>query len=146
MPLKIDQFVPLVPTMPAAESREFQITIIPQGEQAQSFQNSAPAGGDPASPHKHGGPTLSLQRDNGGRITRIKIQCNCGQLIEVECVYQEAGKGMPAAKTAEAPKAAESPKAAEPPKVAEASKAKAPPKAEKAKEKPKEAKASKGRK
>jgi hypothetical protein len=136
MPPKIDQFVPLVATMPSAESREFQITIIPQGEQAQSFQsvpNGGLATGGQALPGKHGGPVLSVQRENG-QITHIKIQCNCGQVIDVECLYKEAGKGGQTAKVAEAPKAAEPPKA------------KAPPKAEKPAEAPKERKASKGRK
>jgi hypothetical protein len=130
MPPKIDQFVPLVATMPSAESREFQITIIPQGEQAQSFQslpNGGPATGDLTLPPKNGGPTLSVQRDNG-RITHIKIQCHCGQMIDVECLYQEAGK------------AAESPKVVEPPK------AKAPVKADQAEEIQKERKGPKGRK
>ena len=125
--------------MPSAESREFQITIIPQGEQLQSLQNGISVAGDPVSPKKHGGPILSVQRDNG-QVTHIKIQCSCSQIIEVECLYKEAGKGAPPAKAAEVPKATEAPKAAEPPK------AKAPPKADKAKEKSKEPKASKGRK
>jgi hypothetical protein len=145
MPPKIDQFVPLVATMPSAESREFQITIIPQGEQAQSFPNGGLATGGQTLPGKHGGPVLSVQRDNG-QITHIKIQCNCGQVIDVECLYKEAGKGGQTAKVAEAPKTAEPPKPAASPKAAEPPKAKAPPKAEKAAEKSKEPKAAKGRK
>lgn len=138
MPPKIEQFVPLVPTLPSAESREFQITIIPQGEQAQSFQslqNSGPAIGGQVH-KKHGEPTLSVQRDNG-RVTHIKIQCGCGQTIDLECVYDEAGKDAPKAKVVEAPEAAATPK------VKESSEAKPSPKAVEA---PKERKPSKGRK
>lgn len=122
--------------MPSADSREFQITIIPQGEHLQlseSLQNGGSATGDPALPKKHGGPNLSVQRDNG-RITHIKIQCNCGQLIDVECIYKDTAR-------AESP-----PKAAAPPKAAEAPKAKEPPKAAKAPAASKDRKATKGRK
>ena len=31
-------------------------------------------------------PSVSLQRD-GDRVTHIRIQCGCGQLIELECAY-----------------------------------------------------------
>ncbi|HTR42087.1 MAG TPA: hypothetical protein VMH87_10775 [Pseudomonadales bacterium] len=115
MPPKIEQFVPLVPTLPSAESREFQISIIPQGEQAQSFQslqNGAPVVGGQVPHKKHGEPTLSVQRDNG-RVTHIKIQCGCGQAIELECVYDEAGKVAPKANVVEAPEAKPSPKTEE---------------------------------
>jgi hypothetical protein len=154
MPPKIDQFVPLVPTLPSAESREFQITVIPRGQHVQSFdslQNGMPTAGDPAQPKKHGGPILSVQRDNG-RITHIKIQCNCGQLIDVECIYRDMVKAEAPPRAPQAPAAAPPPKAAAPPKSAspppkaqESSKAKAPPKAAKAKVAPK-GKPSKGRK
>jgi hypothetical protein len=128
--------------MPSAESREFQITVIPQGQHVQSFdslQNGVTTTGDPAQPKKHGGPILSVQRDNG-RITHIKVQCNCGQLIDVECIYKDMVKAEAAPKAAAPP-----PKTSAPPKAAEPPKAKAPPKTAKAKEAPK-GKASKGRK
>jgi len=31
-------------------------------------------------------PSVSLERD-GDRVTHIRIQCGCGQLIELECAY-----------------------------------------------------------
>lgn len=31
-------------------------------------------------------PTVTLQRD-GDRVTHIRIQCACGQMIELECNY-----------------------------------------------------------
>jgi hypothetical protein len=90
MPPQTDQFVPLIAAMPSAEKREFQINIIPQGQQTQAFQSmesSAQAGRT----SKNCEPTLSVQRDNG-RISRIQIQCSCGQTIDLECLYQEATK------------------------------------------------------
>jgi hypothetical protein len=34
---------------------------------------------------------LSMQRD-GDRITNIRIQCSCGQVMELACVYDPAAK------------------------------------------------------
>lgn len=49
---------------------------------------SAPEGGAtgptpqvPASP-----PTITLKRE-GDRVTHVQIQCSCGELIELNCVY-----------------------------------------------------------
>ena len=32
-------------------------------------------------------PKVSLQRD-GNRVTGIQVQCSCGQVIELACVYE----------------------------------------------------------
>jgi hypothetical protein len=87
-----DQFIPLVTVAPSAEKREFQITVIPQNAQPQPFQ-SMEKGTSVAGTlfKKNCEPSLSVQRD-GGRITNIRIQCNCGQTIDLACVYEEAGK------------------------------------------------------
>jgi hypothetical protein len=100
---RTDEFTPLVATAPPRDSREFQITVIPQNEQAQSFQSLGRKAAT-VSPNKNGEPELTLQRD-GSRITHIRIQCNCGQTHEIECVYEEpaSGKGQGQPKTA-APK------------------------------------------
>jgi hypothetical protein len=42
---------------------------------------STPADGQPAK-----APDISVERD-GDRITRIRVQCACGELIELECTY-----------------------------------------------------------
>lgn len=31
-------------------------------------------------------PTVSLQKD-GDRVTHIRIECSCGEIIELECSY-----------------------------------------------------------
>jgi hypothetical protein len=114
MPPQTDQFIPLTATMPSADKREFPINIIPQGQQTQAFQsieNSTAAG---RTGKKNCEPSVSVQRDNG-RVSRIQIQCSCGQTIDLECLYQEATK-------VDEPPKPETPKT-EPPKVA-------PPKAE----------------
>jgi hypothetical protein len=88
-----DQFVPLVASAPSAEKRDFQITVIPQKEQSQPFQSLEKA--IPATRERLGKtncePQLSIQRD-GERITNIRIQCNCGQTIDLACVYDEQSK------------------------------------------------------
>jgi hypothetical protein len=35
---------------------------------------------------KIGEPRVSIQRD-GNRITHLRIQCGCGQVIDLACVY-----------------------------------------------------------
>jgi hypothetical protein len=88
----IDPFVPLMTAAPSAEKRDFQITVIPQAQQPPSF-HSIGSGTFSAKEHnkKNCEPTLSVQRDNG-RITSLRIQCNCGQTIDVACVYEESPK------------------------------------------------------
>jgi len=117
-PPKIDQFVPLLATLPSADRREFQITVIPQGQQPQSFQSLHSGAGSAGGSKKNCEPSLSVQRENG-RITRITVQCSCGQTIDLDCVYDEAIKPADTLKPDEPPK----PKAAS--KPAETSKGQA---------------------
>lgn len=48
----------------------------------------APAGGTPGStpPALASPPTITLKRE-GDRVTHVQIQCSCGELIELNCVY-----------------------------------------------------------
>jgi hypothetical protein len=87
-------FVPLVAAMPSADKREFQITVIPQTEQPQAFKSLDKT---PSAPNermlskKNCEPHLSVQRE-GDRITSIRIQCNCGQTIDLACLYDPPAK------------------------------------------------------
>jgi len=89
---RTESFVPLTPASPhpAGERREFRATVISQSGQAQTFQSIATAAmPSVASPGAHAAtcePKVSLQRD-GNRVTGIHIQCSCGQVIELSCVY-----------------------------------------------------------
>jgi hypothetical protein len=88
------QFIPLVTTAPTAEKREFQVTVIPQKEQSHLFQSLGKpmsATGERTGFTKNCEPHLSVQRD-GERITNIRIQCNCGQTIDLACIYEEPPK------------------------------------------------------
>ena len=42
--------------------------------------------GTSAAPHPAGKPVVSLQKD-GDRVTHIRVQCACGEVIELECAY-----------------------------------------------------------
>jgi hypothetical protein len=87
-------FVPLVAAMPSGEKRDFQITVISQTNQPQAFQSldkTSPVTDERALFKKNCEPRLSVQRD-GDRITSIRVQCNCGQTIDLACLYDEPAK------------------------------------------------------
>jgi hypothetical protein len=96
-PNRNESFVPLAPASPrpAGERREFRATVLSQSNQAQSFQSIAAAVtssvASPVAHAAHGEPKVSLQRD-GKRVTGIHIQCSCGQVMELSCVYDAASQ------------------------------------------------------
>jgi hypothetical protein len=40
---------------------------------------------------KIGDPQVSLQYE-GDRVTHIRIQCSCGQIMDLACVYEPVAK------------------------------------------------------
>jgi hypothetical protein len=92
---RTESFVPLS-AAPAAGRGEFRVTVIPRAEQPQPFQSLESAafsnGGTPPPPGKRiHEPRISVQR-NGDQITNLRIQCSCGQVMDVACVYDEPPK------------------------------------------------------
>jgi hypothetical protein len=88
------QFVPLTAAATATDKRDFQITVIPQNEQPPGFQSLdkvMPAAGERSAFKKNCEPHLTVQRE-GERITNIRIQCSCGQMIDLACVYDATPK------------------------------------------------------
>lgn len=91
-------FVPFVSTSPPATTPGFQdlrLTVIPQADQAQPFRpvsGEQPEGAsipelNPTPPTSClSEPRITLQQD-GGRVTRISIQCVCGHTIDLACIY-----------------------------------------------------------
>jgi hypothetical protein len=78
-------FVPFEP-LPAAKTAAsgFRMKVVPAAESgppssASRFHTHGPT----ASPNS---PTITLQRD-GDKVTAIRIECVCGQVIELACVY-----------------------------------------------------------
>jgi hypothetical protein len=88
--------VPLFAAPPAGESREFRVTVVPQNGSTPSFQTleqaaSAAAKNVAANHQQNCQPRLSLQRE-GDRVTSIRVQCSCGQVMDLACVYDEPPK------------------------------------------------------
>ena len=80
-----DSFVPLSPAAAGQNRSDFRVAIVSPPENLQPFRPLGHAG------NKSGAgdacePRVTLQRD-GGRVTVIRIQCACGQVIELACVY-----------------------------------------------------------
>ena len=94
--LRTESFVPLT-AMPAANGqREFHVGIIPKDEHFRPFKtlDKKPLGpGETAlsDDKRFCEPRVSIQRD-GSRVTSIRIQCTCGQVMDLACVYDEPPK------------------------------------------------------
>jgi hypothetical protein len=83
-----EPFIPLSPDVSPAPGRTgFRVAIINPAEDPRPFQplNHGVTGNSGTHPGDHK-PSVTLQRD-GERISAISIQCACGQLIELACVY-----------------------------------------------------------
>ena len=93
-PPRTETFVPLTTAPPSGENREFRVTVIPQNGAALPFQtleDAANGAVTTANGKKNCEPRLSLQRD-GERVTNIRIQCTCGQMLDLACIYDESAK------------------------------------------------------
>jgi len=94
-PVENEPFVPLTTTVPrSGEHREFRVTVVSQPERVQPFRSldskAAAATGRAATPRGPGcEPRVSVQRE-GDRVTGIRVQCTCGQAIDLACVYPDS--------------------------------------------------------
>lgn len=93
-----DSFVPLTAAPAPPAPREFRVAVLnPHGHaggvgaaQTAGFQTldsqrpASLAGG--GAEKKIGEPRVTVQRD-GDRITHLRIQCTCGQIMDLACVY-----------------------------------------------------------
>jgi len=98
-----ESFVPLTaaPVPPAA--REFRVSILTGHDHGnasttasspatpvgfQSLESSRPAviSGLTGAEKKIGEPRVTVQR-NGDHVTHLRIQCTCGMIMELACVY-----------------------------------------------------------
>lgn len=89
---RTESFTPLTAAPETREPREFRAKIVPQAEATRPFQTlelrpAAPASGG----KKICEPRVSVQRD-GDRVTNIRVECTCGQVMDVACVYDEPEK------------------------------------------------------
>ena len=81
-----DSFVPLMTAPPAAgEAGMFRLRVLPQAEAKAVFEPLA--NGHTAPPAKPcAPPAVTLQRQ-GDLVSSIRIECGCGQVIELACGY-----------------------------------------------------------
>jgi hypothetical protein len=71
-----DSFIPLVPV--AAVSHETTLTSM----KAKGLAPAAPV----SETEKCAKPVVTLQR-NGEVVSGIRIQCGCGQVVDLSCIY-----------------------------------------------------------
>lgn len=98
--LRTEAFVPLTAAPSASQDSEFKVAVIPAGQQPVKFHSleqampeaNAAAEGASTEGKKLCEPRVSVQRD-GDRVTSIRIQCTCGQVMDIACVYDQAGQG-----------------------------------------------------
>jgi len=82
-----EPFVPLNKNaMPGQNRANFRVSIVGDAESSRPFQPLGHASGQAGHQHE---PRVTLQHD-GERVSSIRIQCGCGQVIELACVYQAA--------------------------------------------------------
>jgi hypothetical protein len=85
-------FVPLATRMSTNNSAEpFRVKVVASANGAAiPFQSLDTQRGSTATQLAHGQPAgqsqVSLVRD-GDRITGVRVQCGCGEVIELQCVY-----------------------------------------------------------
>jgi hypothetical protein len=86
-----DPFVPFdpIPTSAARPpSASGNLKVVPKGESSSAFTPLQTTG----APHVHGPgerggqPVVTLQRE-GDRVTGLRVECGCGQVIELACSY-----------------------------------------------------------
>jgi hypothetical protein len=82
-----DPFVPFVNApVSAGEMAPFQLRVLAQAE-ANAVFHPLPEGGKPEPSAKAcGRPSVSLHRQ-GEVVSGIRIECGCGQVIELACAY-----------------------------------------------------------
>jgi hypothetical protein len=91
--LRTESFVPLTAAPAPPSAREFAVTVTPSGtpKAEKNFQSLEPL--RPATPvnpseNKTCEPRVTVQRD-GNRVTHLRIQCTCGQVMDLACLYDE---------------------------------------------------------
>ena len=104
-PQPTPSFVPLTAVAAPPAAREFRLAVLNRdggvgangqvngnpAEKKNGFQSLEPL--RPAAFHgaekKPCEPRVTVQRD-GGRVTHLRIQCTCGQIMDLACVYDAA--------------------------------------------------------
>lgn len=98
-----ESFVPLTAVPAPSAPREFRVKILNAASAAtseaaasgvvkpdcfQSLEGLRPTSMN-GQEKKIGEPRVTVQRD-GDRVTHLRIQCSCGQVLDLACVYDPA--------------------------------------------------------
>jgi hypothetical protein len=86
-----DSFAPLAtPALAAEESAfaPFALKLFRGASTATPVDAPKPSGPE-TSPSPACAPVITLQR-NGDVISAIRVQCSCGQIIELNCLYAQS--------------------------------------------------------
>jgi hypothetical protein len=82
-----DTFVPLTAMSAAAgQTAGFQSKVMPQAEARPVFQQLPNATTRECRPQPCAPPAVTVQRQ-GDIISGIRVECGCGQVIELACSY-----------------------------------------------------------
>jgi hypothetical protein len=85
-----DKFIPFAPAPSASADTPFAafpLKVLSQVSAKPAFEPQKPLASVPTSnPENCAQPKVSLQR-NGDVITGIRIECSCGDVINLSCVY-----------------------------------------------------------
>ncbi len=90
--LRTESFVPLTAAPAPPGRREFNVAVIRPDATAENFQSLEPLRTESAHPSaakKICEPRVTVQRDNG-RVTHLRVQCTCGQVLDLACNYDAA--------------------------------------------------------
>jgi len=95
-PQRTESFVPLTAAPAPPGRREFTVSVTRADAAPKSFHSLESTMRTDAPPTANGDkkicePRVTVQRDNG-RVTLLRIQCTCGQVMDLACSYDEAAK------------------------------------------------------
>jgi hypothetical protein len=87
-----ETFVPLsVGPSPKGTREDFRVLMAERPETARPLRESDPVSAGPVSGQHRTGcePRVTLQKESNV-ITAIRIECSCGQIIDLKCSYQDS--------------------------------------------------------
>jgi len=95
-PTSTESFVPLTTALPGSsgDRAEFRATVVSQPGNTHKFPTGSAASFKAGLRAGNCEPQVSLQRD-GNRVTGIRVQCSCGEVIELACVFEAAPPAPP---------------------------------------------------
>jgi hypothetical protein len=93
---RTEPFIPLTASpLPDGRHPDLRVTVLKPSDTPQPFQplvtsGPPPAGGTAFTPRPATAacePRVSVERE-GDAVSAIRVQCSCGQIIELACVYE----------------------------------------------------------